>query len=117
MKKELNEIYEVSRDEYVGFLSQIKSACQKTEIIGQGEPYTEVNIFSKDGTRHFATQTITSKENEDASDIKYYIFDMPLTGERCAPRAVRKITLTDKEEVQALFDILAKLQQGEDKND
>ena len=117
MKKELNEIYEVSRDEYIGFLEQIKTDCKETEIIGRGEPYTELNVFSKDGQRHFTTQTIISKEEDEPSEIKYYIFDMPLPEERCAPKIVRKMTLTSKEEVQAFLDVLAKIQKGEDKND
>lgn len=117
MKKELNSMYEVSRDEYAGFLDQIKPECRETEIIGRGEPYTELNVFSKDKMRHFATCTIQSIEDEDRSEEKYYVFDMPLDEERQEPRRIRKIVLETKEEVQAFIDILAKIQKEKNNND
>ena len=40
---------------------------------------------------------------------------MPLNSERRPPKRIRTITLENKEEVQAFFDILQKL--GNDKND
>ena len=116
MKKKFDDIYEVSRDEYVGFLNQIKPECRETEIIGRGEPYTELNVFSKDKKRHFATRIIQSLE-EDKSEEKYYIFDMPLNSERQAPKKVRKITLETKEEVQTFLNAIAKIQKENDKND
>ena len=110
------EIYEVSRDEYVGFLGQIKNECKITEVIGRGEPYTELNVYSKDKQRHFAQRTITSLKS-DTSEEKYYIFDMPLDEERQPPRVVRKITLETKEEVQAFLDALSKLKKEQDNYD
>lgn len=107
----ISDIYEVTRDEYVGFLDQIKPECRDTQIIGQGEPYTELNIFSLDGKRHFATRTI----NEDGEE-KYYVIDMPLDEERKPPKHVRKIILDTKEEVQAFVNILAKIQKEKDSN-
>ena len=106
-------VYEVTRDDYVGFMGQIIPECCDTEIIGRGEPYTEINTYSKDHKRHFATRIITSIEDEDRSEEKYYVFDMPLNEERRAPKQVRKIVLETKEEVQAFFDALS----GRKKND
>ena len=117
MEKKINDIFEVSRDEYVGFINQIKPECRETEIIGRGEPYTELNVFSKDGTRHFATRTIRSIQNEDKSEEKYYVIDMPLEEERQEPKRVKKIVLETQEEVQAFVDALSKLQRENDKND
>lgn len=42
---------------------------------------------------------------------------MPLDEERQPPRAVRKITLETKEEVQAFFDALSKLKKEQDNYD
>ena len=109
----IDDVYEVTREDYINFLSQIKAACKDTKIVGKEGPYTEINTFSVDGARHFATRTITSIKNEDRSEEKYYIIDMPLTEESLPPKAIRKITLETKEEVQTFLDILAKIQRGE----
>ena len=109
----IDDVYEVTREDYTNFLSQIKAACKDTKIVGKEGPYTEINTFSVDGARHFATRTITSIKNEDRSEEKYYIIDMPLTEESLPPKVIRKITLETKEEVQTFLDILAKIQRGE----
>ena len=43
----------------------------------------------------------------------YFIFNMPEDNERIAPKPVMKVTLETKEEVQTFFDILNKIQRGE----
>ena len=106
-----NNIYEVERNDYVGFIGQIKKECKTVEVIGSGEPYTEINTYSLDKERLFARRCIW-----DTGEEKYYIFEMPDNDERCAPIPVQRITLTSKEEVQAFFDAIKKLQE-EQKND
>lgn len=108
-----NNIYEVERNDYVGFIGQIKKECKTVEVIGSGEPYTEINTYSLDKERLFARRCIW-----DTGEEKYYIFEMPEDSERCAPQVIRRITLETKEEVQQFFNVLAQLQNGEDlKND
>ena len=46
---------------------------------------------------------------EDGEEY-YYVFNMPDDDERIAPKPVMKITLDNKEDVQAFFDALNKLQ-------
>lgn len=41
-------IYEVSRDEFIGFLGQIRPECIHFEYDGVGSPHTEVKGFSID---------------------------------------------------------------------
>ena len=99
------DIFEVSRDEYVGFLGQIKKEALKVEV---DEEKQELHVYSADGARHFA-----SMNNDEETGAHYYVYEMPLDEERCAPRAIRKYTLETKEEVEALFEILKKAQGGE----
>ena len=102
-----NSIYEVTRDEYTGFISQIKPECKTVEVIGRGEPYTEIHTYSLDKSRHFAMRSISDEEGE-----KYFVYEMPHNDERCAAKPVVKYTLETKEEVQKFFEILGNLQKG-----
>lgn len=98
-----NNIYEVSRDEYVGFMSEIKPNCYDTEV-SHLENCTIIKVFSKKTDTHFCTRVIPEEDNEH-----YFIFNMPENDERQAGKPVRKITLETKEEVQTFFDALSKV--------
>lgn len=98
-----NSIYEVSRDEYVGFMSEIKPSCYDTEV-SHLENCTIIKVFSKKTGIHFCTRVIPEEDNEH-----YFIFNMPENDERQAGKPVRKITLETKEEVQTFFDALSKV--------
>lgn len=107
-----NSIYEVSRDEYAGYISQLK----KDEM--NVEKYYEDNmiitkIVSKNTGIHLCS-AIGVVENEEV-ETHYYVFNMPLPEERIPPKPVLKVTLDTKEAVQAFFNALNKLQG--DKND
>lgn len=103
-----NDIYEVTRDEYVGFLNQLnKNKCNVEQLYQENA--TILKIFSKQTGAHLTTRIIPENEPE-----QYYIFNMPTSDERIAPRPIQKITLETKEEVQAFFDILNKLQEKKD---
>lgn len=100
----MNEnIYEVTRDEYVGFVNQInpKSRVTKQE---ENEGVKWLKTFSKGSHRLLCAREIFPDETEH-----YYVFEMPLDSERIAAKPVRKIVLENKEEVQAFFDILSQL--------
>lgn len=101
-----NSIYEVMRDDYVGFLNQIKKDARsvKTEI---KDNYNYIKTFSVKTKTHLCTRMVPIVEGLDE---KYYIFNMPLPEERCEARPIRKIVLETKEEVQAFIDALAKIQ-------
>lgn len=106
-----DDIYEVSRDEYVGFLGQIKKSCRSVETKHIGDERIEVITSSIDKERIFAKQVIIKDEEEP----KYYVYDMPLDHERQQPPAVRKVVLETKEDIQRFLDFLGKL--GGNKND
>ena len=99
-----NSIYEVERDEYVGFIGQLNKEMMDVEQYYQ-DHMTFMKIRSKNTGIHLCTRIIT----ED--DEHYYIFNMPADDERIAPKPVMKITLNSKEEVQNFFNALNKLQQ------
>lgn len=105
-----DEVYEVSNDEFRGFMMQLKEGCFE-HILLDYEDYHEVKIVSTDGDRHFAS----IKKFPDDDDTHFYIYEMPKDEERTAAKAVRKIILETKEEVEEFFKILNKLQ--EKKND
>ena len=100
-----NSIYEVSRDEYTGFVDQIKPSARLTETVEEGSRKL-MKLYSTETGTHLATRVI----NEDNGEEQYYIFNMPLDIERRPPRPVQKFTLESKEEVQAFMRILNKWQ-------
>lgn len=102
-------IYEVERDEYVGFVNQLNKEMMDTEQYYEKDLHI-IKVRSKKTGTHLCTRIIT-----DDGPSHYYVFNMPLEEERIEPKPVMKITLDTKEEVQAFFNALNKLQ-GE-KND
>ena len=99
-----NSIYEVERDDYVGFIGQLNKQMMDVEQTYKDDSNI-LSIYSKTTGKHLCTRIIPSDGQEH-----YYIFNMPEDDERIEPRPVMKITLNTKEEVQALFDALNKMQ-------
>ncbi len=105
-----NSIYEVSRDEYAGVVVQINPDFASIETCHEAD-CTFIKIISEKGV-HFTTRVIP----DDGSQEGYYVFNLPSAEESLPPKAIRKITLETREEVQAFFDALNKIQQ-EKKNE
>lgn len=105
-----NSIYEVTRDEYVGFIGQLNKQMMDVEQFYE-EDLTIMKIRSKNTGIHLCTRMISADGNE-----YYYVFNMPADDERVEPKPVMQVKLETKEEVQAFFDALVKLQ-GEHKNE
>ena len=110
-----DEIYEVSRDEFKGFMDQIRPECFIYKEYGYGydsyDSTREIKIYSADETRHFA-----SIKSIDGNP-KYYVYEMPHDDERRAPKRIMKVTLETQEEVQDFFNALNTLQNRGDKDD
>ena len=100
-----NSIYEVTRDEYAGVVAQINTKTSDVEEF-HNENETIIKIKSKKGI-HFTTRIITDEEEH------YYVFNLPREEDCLPPKAIRKITLETKEEVQQFFEALGKIQKGE----
>lgn len=106
-----NSIYEVTRDDYVGFLQQIKPEAMKEETEKLND-FIFIKTYSINSGIHLCSKIIPIKDNK--MDIPhYYIFNMPDDQERQPPKPVRKIVLETKEEVQEFFNILSKISKKE----
>ena len=103
----MDEIYEVERDQYAGLIGEMKTECfnMDTSYI---EDITIITLTSKKTGKMVTKRIIHEDGNE-----QYYIYDLPENDERLAPKKIRKYELQTKEEVQAFFDILNKIQKGE----
>lgn len=98
------EWLEVSKNEYRGYIDQLKADRVYSEKQTFKNGIKAINIISYKTGKVLCgiTQTL---DNE----IKYYVFEMPDDDERKPAPAKRRITLKTKEEVQAFLDLLNKL--------
>jgi len=101
-------IYEVSRNEYKGFVEQIKPECRRVEIRKVDETHTAAEIFSINTGKCLCSRITYSADYGEPEPEKYYVFEMPEKYERQAPIPKQQLVLKTKEEVQAFFDFLAK---------
>ena len=108
-----DSIYEVTREEYKGFVEQIKPEYRDVKIERIGSTHTAVKIYSKKTEKCLCSRVAYTAEYGDPEPEKYYIFEMPDNDERCAPTPVARVALTSKEEVQALFNAIAQIQKQE----
>lgn len=103
-----NSIYEVTRDDYKAFVEQIKRGCGRVEIVTT-KSYQFSNIISqKTGKRLCGRKTYINNNNKNIPE-KYYIYEMPDDDERCKPIPKLRLNLETREEVQAFFNILSKM--------
>ena len=98
-----NSIYEVERDDYVGFIGQLNKQMMDVEQTYKDNSNI-LSIYSKNTGKHLCTRIIMQDGTE-----KYYVINMPEDNERIIPKPVRQIKLETKEEVQAFFDALNQL--------
>lgn len=99
-----NSKFEVDRDWYVSFIGQLNKSMMDVEQ-SYFEDISILKVRSKKTRKLLCTRMITNNNNEF-----YYIFEMPDDDERVEPKPVMKITLDDRNDVQAFFDILNKIQ-------
>ena len=107
-----NSIYEVERNDYAAFIGQLNKQLMDIEDYSY-QDCTFLKIRSKKTGKHLCTRIV---DHNDDDNEKYFIFNYPDDDERRAPDAIRRITLETREEVQAFFDVLNKIQ-GKSKDD
>lgn len=105
------EIYQVERDDYIGFVRQIKPGCAELKVV-ETKDYTIANLYSKKSDTLLCAREIPVDEDKETL---YYIYNMPEPDERCAAKPVRKLTLETREEVQAFFDVISKIYKENDR--
>ena len=100
-------IYEVTRNEYTGFINQINPDCRLVETETENG-VTHSRILSKTSGVVFC-ERVTSETEE-----KYYVYEMPRDEERIAAKPILHLELQTPEEVKAFVDILAKIRKDND---
>jgi len=111
-------LYEVSRNEYKGFVEQIKPEYRRIEIEKVDKEHTATKIFSINTGKCLCSRVTYSADYGEPEPEKYYVFEMPEKYERQAPIPKQQLILETKEEVQAFFDFLAKkIKEENNKND
>lgn len=103
----MNEIYQVERDEYAGLVRELRTTQFDMEKEYK-EDGTHIRLRSKKTGKIITERIIDEDQNET-----YFIFELPDNDERLASKRIRRYNLETKEEVQAFFDILNKIQKGE----
>ena len=109
-------IFEVTRNDYKGFVEQIKPDCRRIEVVQINSTHTAAKIFSKNTGKCLCSRVAYSADYGEPEPERYYIFEMPEDYERQAPIPKQQIVLKTKEEVQAFFDFLAKKAKEEKEN-
>ena len=107
-----NSIYEVEREEYKIFLDQLDLREMDREEAWLDKTHI-IKIVSKKTGKHLCSRI----GDDELQEEHYFIFNYPDDDETVAPQPKLKINLKTKEEVQAFFDALAKLQKEANKND
>ena len=107
----MDNIYEVEKDDYITFIGQLNKNLMDVELF-HTENYTWVKVISKKTKKLLCTRGI----NPECEQELYYIYNYPDDDERCEPKAVCKIKLESREEVQAFFDAISKLQKEAKEN-
>lgn len=110
-------IFEVTRDEYKGFVEQIKPECRRIEVEQIDPIHIAAKIYSVNTGKCLCSRMAYNAEYGDPEPEKYYVFEMPEPYERQAPIPKLQITLTTKEEVQAFFNFISEQQKKEKNND
>ena len=104
-----SNIFEVSRNEYKGFVEEIKPECRRVEVVQISNNHMAAKIYSKKTGKCLCSRVAYCGKSDEPEPEKYYIFEMPDDDESQASIPVRQLVLSSKEEVQAFFDALSKL--------
>ena len=99
---ENRDMYMVEREDYVGFFRSIKPDCIYTER-KEDDEWGLLQVYSLKTNKLLGEL----RHNLKSEDDFYYIYEFPDQDECCPPKAIRRITLETREEVEAFFQILS----------
>ena len=103
----MNEsIFLVEREDYKSLIERLKVEKIRTEKVEERE-YTIIKIFGIDSNECICSRKAYTNGTKPE---EYYIFKFPKDDEWGPPVPKRKVVLETKEEVQAFFNALSKLQ-------
>ena len=107
----MDDIFVVDRDEYIGFVDQIKPEARQVEQEEHGA-YNVIKTYSKITGKLFCEHYVPQEEGIDEI---FKVYEMPEDDERREPPRKFKVELQTKEEVKTFLEILNKLQKQETK--
>ena len=100
------EIFEVTKADFRAFAERLKPECCRTETTQPEEDFLQMYTYSnRTGT------LLCGREKKLDSPEKYYIFNYPEEDEWGPAIPKMNVTLETKEEVQALFEAIAKMKE------
>lgn len=112
-----NSIFEVTRNEYMSFVEQIKPECREIKIMQIDERHEATKTYSRKTGKCLCSRTTYVAKYGDPEPEMYYIFEMPEDDERQAAIPKYQLKLESREEVQAFFDFISQQLNKEKKND
>lgn len=104
------EVYQVPRNDYTGFVAQIKPEARIMQK-DYNETHHIIRVKSKKTNKVLCERYISQVDTEPDY---YYVYEMPDDDERQPARPVERITLHTVEEAQNFFKILSKLMKKSD---
>lgn len=111
------DAYEVERADYQSFCEQLRMSHFRTEIISLEDGLMEIRLISRTTEHCVAGRIYDSRELpiEQLKPQRYFIFETPLPEESRAPIPKTRLHLETREEVQAFFDAISRLQKAHDR--
>lgn len=104
-----NSIYEVNREDYKNFIEQMAPGSGQVKHVEAGI-YHYTYIYSKKTNKKLCgKRTFIGENSHKKHPEKYYIFEMPDNDERRDPIPKVRLELKTKEEVQAFFNAISKM--------
>lgn len=110
-----NEIYEVTYDDYRGFIDQLIPDKIIHLAVGE-EEYNVDKIYSKVSKRCICEHWIPRASHEKELEEKFYIFIIP-DEERKAARPIKRVQITEKEDAEKIMNILMNAMRKENLDD
>ena len=111
------DAYEVERADYQSFCEQLRMPHFQTEMHLLEDDAMEVQLISRTTGRCVAGRIYDPRELpvEQLNPQRYFIFETPLPEESRAPIPKTHLHLETREEVQAFFDAISRLQKAHDR--
>ena len=100
----MDSLYLVSREEFSSFFNQLKEEYIDIEVFEE-RTFKYIKVFRRGTDECICCRQIF---NEEDKEDNYYIFIIPPAEELNPPQAIRKIVLTEEEEIKALLEMLNK---------
>lgn len=100
-----DDLYEVSRSEYSGFVRSVKPEIRDIREYGDSDGTIHIELWSKTHNIRLCGRISNPQTNDPE---RYYIWDYPEENEMQEWTPGRRIVLDTPQQVQAVFDAIKK---------